>query len=268
MIDQYKEQYKKETEQIHAPADLVARTKAAVREEEARVQRERAAQGAASGMQEISAVQKKRGLDATARKWAYPLTAAAAILVLVSVSMMMRGLEKSGADSASYESGADSGAAESVAEEAFEEAVPEAAFVSEEAPEEKTDVTSDQEAATAGGAESAADETERGATSEESISELEETEDAMSPEQEKKFADSAAESVTIKRVRNKPAFVNRADTELQTYEDMVFQVVQDGDGWIAYVESDDGGGYVIRGEAETMESFLEAGYQRISEISF
>ena len=28
MIDQYKEQYNRETEQIHAPAELIARTKA------------------------------------------------------------------------------------------------------------------------------------------------------------------------------------------------------------------------------------------------
>ena len=40
MTDQYREQYKKETEQIHAPAALIARTKAAMREEEARIRRE------------------------------------------------------------------------------------------------------------------------------------------------------------------------------------------------------------------------------------
>lgn len=295
MMDQYKEQYKKETEEIHAPADLIAKTKAAVRQEEARIQRERAAQTAGLGMQAVPAVRRTINRGAAARKWAYSLTAVAAIFILISVSLMMRGLGKSSSDTASYElaSEADSGAGEAATEEALEEAIPEAAveteteseaFDSVASAEETENRTSDRAAATAGvadntasdletalteGAESAANETERAAASkEESVSELGETEDDMWSEQEKKLADTVAESVTIKKVWNKPAFVNRADTELQTFEDMVFQVAQDGDGWIAYVESDTGGGYVIRGEAETMESFLEAGYRRLLEISF
>ncbi len=45
MTDQYLDQYKKETAQIHAPMDLIERTKAAVREEEERILSERTAQG-------------------------------------------------------------------------------------------------------------------------------------------------------------------------------------------------------------------------------
>ena len=41
MIDQYKN----ETSQIHAPADLILKTKQAVREEEMRLEREKAQQG-------------------------------------------------------------------------------------------------------------------------------------------------------------------------------------------------------------------------------
>lgn len=295
MMDQYKEQYKKETEQIHAPADLIARTKAAMREEEARIQKEREVRTVKSGMQEIPAAQKKHSLGMTARKWAYPLTAVAAILVLVSVSMMMRGLGKTASDGASYESAAatDSGGAESAAEEGFEEAVPEAAFVLEEAPEEAPEtaaggvapavaaadeaasdeeaaVAAENEASTTSGVAELEDETKRAADDAGAASESGTIENAMSQKQEDKLADEAAdmESVTITKVLKKPAFVNRADIELQTYEDTVFQIAEDGDGWIAYVESESGGGYVLRGEAETLEAFLEAGYRRLSEISF
>lgn len=296
MMDQYKEQYKKETEQIHAPADLIARTKAAVREEEARIQKEREVRTVKPGMQEIPAAQKKHSPGMTARKWAYPLTAVAAILVLVSVSMMMRGLGKTASDGASYESAAatDSGGAESAAEEGFEEAVPEAAFVLEEAPEEAPEtaaggvapavaaaadeaasdeeaaVAAENEASTTSGVAELEDETKRAADDAGAASESGTIENAMSQKQEDKLADEAAvmESVTITKVLKKPAFVNRADIELQTYEDTVFQIAEDGDGWIAYVESESGGGYVLRGEAETLEAFLEAGYRRLSEISF
>lgn len=102
MMDQYKEQYKKETEQIHAPAELIARTKAAMREEEARIRREFAVQGAGtenrgmaavSGPMMIPARDRNYAKGFNVRKWAYPLTAAAALLILVSVSAMMRGLK-------------------------------------------------------------------------------------------------------------------------------------------------------------------------------
>ncbi len=55
MMDQYKEQYNRETEQIHAPAELIARTKAAMREEEKRISQMSAAQmteGESKGIRE------------------------------------------------------------------------------------------------------------------------------------------------------------------------------------------------------------------------
>lgn len=296
MMDQYKEQYKKETEQIHAPVDLIAKTKAAVRQEESRIRKERAAQtekaGTAQAVKEgavqtqvASEIQKKRSLSVEARKWAYPLTAAAAVLVLVSVSMMMRGLGKSYSDSASYESAAaaDAGGEESATEESFEEAVPEAASISEgmveagagdaasdadmDSTEEIEDMASDTETASAeaavtSGPAEAEEETKRMAALDEPGSGAESKKESL--------ADSVAqpEEVWVERTWKKPAFTNRADIESRTYEDKVFQVAEDGDGWIAYVESDDGGGYVIRGKAKTMELFLEAGYQRLLEISF
>ncbi len=305
MTDQYKDQYKKETEQIHAPADLIARTKAAVRAEEARIQAERAAQtpglaGQESGsamQQQTFAMRKKHSLGAAARKWAYPLSAVAVIIVLVSVSVMMRGLDKSSLDSeAPYESAAaaDCGGEESAAAgaaegAAFEEAFPEAAAVAEEAaPEmEMADVTAGMAADSEDGysdgtatdfaaeaparvAEDDTDEMKKAASSQEMSSEAREMENTMSQKEEVKgtLADDAVGEVTVERVWKKPAFVNRGDAELHTYESKDFWVVKEDEGWAAYVESENGGGYVIRGEAESVEVFLEAGYKRLEEISF
>lgn len=297
MIDQYKEQYKKETEQIHAPIDLIVRTKEAVRKEEARIQAERGVQAAESGIQKAPAARKKRSRGAASRSWAYALTAAAAILVLASVSMMMRGLRKSGADTAVYESAAEteelaveeesgaafdetSMAADAASDEgAVTEAAAGAAFdeeaqtesVTAAAPEEEAEAfredimeepeseASDSGAAT-GGMRSAADELSL---------ELKETENSMSQKQEAereiKDAAAALEGVTIEKVGEKPDFANRADAESRTYEGLVFQVVKEKGGWAAYVEKENGDGYVIRGEAETMEAFLEAGYRKLKE---
>lgn len=294
MIDQYKEQYKKETEQIHAPIDLIVRTKEAVRKEEARMQGERRAQAAESGIQEVSAAPKKRSRSVASRSWAYAMTAAAAILVLVSVSMMMRGLRMSGADTAVYESAAETEelAVEEESDAAFEEtgmaagaaldegamteeaagaafdeeaqtesaaaAVPEedAAAFYEEILEEPMSEDSDSGASTgAGGMRSAADEAELSLESKE-------TENSMSQKQEaeREIKDAAApKDITIEKVGERPDFADRADAESRTYEGLVFQVVKEKDGWVAYVEKENGDGYVIRGKAETMETFLEAG---------
>lgn len=185
---------------------------------------------------------------------------------------------------------ADSGAEEFETETAAVEAAPEEAVALEEAPEEPTAgaafdagidsteetgaVTDDTERASGAPAKSemteSADEEKRAAASDEPVAEAEGIDDAMSQKKAEAVADLAAsvESVTIKKVRNKPVFVDRADTESRTYEEVVFRIIKEGDEWIAYVESESGGGYVIRGEAETIEAFLEAGYEKLSEISY
>lgn len=296
-MDQYKEQYKKETEQIHAPADLIARTKAAVRQEEARIQREQAERPAA---QEASAAPQKSSRGTAARRWAYPLSAAAAIIVLASVSLMMRGLGKSASESSAYEmaAGADSGGEESAVESAFDEAAAEefaaekegtaadretgTAGVAELTDDKETagavaeaeDMVTEMETASADAAEAAepAEETKRAAASDGLSAGEGEIENVMSQKQEAKemLADTAAPTpeITVEKVWKKPAFVNRKDIESRTYEGMVFQIVEEKDGWAAFVESENGGGYVIRGEAESVETFLEEGYRRLEEMSW
>lgn len=291
MTDQYKDQYKKETEQIHAPADLIARTKAAVREEEARIQAERAAQTAGlagqvakrATQQQAYTMQKKHSWGAAARKWAYPLSAVAAIIVLVSVSMMMRGLDKSNLDSeAPYESaaaadcGGEEFAAAGAEEEAafdkaaFEEVFPEAEAAAAEAPaadEEPEDLLSEMETAdtTAGVAAESEGGYEDGAASDFAA---EAPASIVEDMEETKRAASVKADITVEKVWKKPAFVSREDVETRTYQNKVFQIVKEENGWAAYVESENGGGYVIRGEAEDLEAFLEDGYKRLEEISY
>ena len=67
------DQYKKETSQIHAPEDLIRRTKETVRGEEERIAREKAPQKTAA---------KKKRYGGRAYRWALP--AAAAVLVIVA----------------------------------------------------------------------------------------------------------------------------------------------------------------------------------------
>lgn len=286
MMDQHKEQYKKEMEQIHAPTDLIERTKAAMREEEARIQRECMKQTAEESVREAGfaaqkkfPVQKTGGWGAAARKWLYPLTAVAAILILISVSVTMRGLGKAESGSTAYEAAKapDRGAGES----ALEEAVEEAAF------EEETDngaadveMTSTEEGGVADdvGMAEAADSVsettgaldERAEDSDKAAAKAESLERAMSEKEQETVTDYAATTneITIKRVLEKPAFVDRADIEIRIYEDTVFQVIKEGESWTAYVESDSGAGYVICGEGETIEAFLEAGYQKLLATGF
>ncbi|RKI85421.1 hypothetical protein D7V90_02195 [bacterium 1xD42-87] len=309
IMDQYKEQYRKETEQIHAPAELIARTKAAMREEEARIRREFALQGAGTESRGISAVAgpamvlaggRNYGKGFNVRKWAYPLTAAAALFILVSVSLMMRGL-KSGdmaMDMGASETsgGADldggmmaAGAAmdfEGTAETAEDASADEMILAEAEmaaAPAAEMEDMSESASAV----ENAASETAEFSESvQETAVEKAELEEARKNEGQRKFSDTEknmaedtvpaesgaqsggvaeTESITIERVVKKPDFCGCPDTGKHVFEGQTFQVAEEGSGWMAYAETGDGGKYVIRGEAEDLETFLEMGYQKLLE---
>lgn len=101
-------QYMKETSQIHAPADLIQRTKQAVQEEELRIQQEKEQMDSAVPVSEsadaavksgqIVADSQKTGQQQTGRKsgintgkvyrWALPVAAAATVLLLINVAVM------------------------------------------------------------------------------------------------------------------------------------------------------------------------------------
>ena len=289
-MEQYREQYREETAQVHAPIDLIKRTKAAVRAEEERILRERTVQ---PGMRQPEMTEPgvtyadyaKYGKASSLRKWTYPLTAAAALLILVSVSLTMRGL-KSGdmapaADTA-YSGTAESGAAYEESAEfdaGFAEGVTEATV--EMADEEVADM---EPAAGVAEAESAAAE----APSEDRAPSVNETQKAMSAaddtsgveesnaikeeakqDQEAAMEDSLADmaadrdSVTIEEVEKKPAFCDLPDTKPYVYEGETFIVRKEKAGWVAYLETENGAGYVLRGEMADVEEFLEAAYENL-----
>ena len=289
-MEQYREQYREETAQVHAPIDLIERTKAAVRVEEERIKRERTVQPGMrqpemSGSRVTYADYAKYGKTSSLRKWTYPLTAAAALLILVSVSLTMRGL-KSGdmapaADTsysgAVYEESAEFDAG--FAEETADAAMP-MESAAEAAEEEGTDM---EAAAGAVETESAAAE----APAEDRVASVNETQKAMSEAEdtsgakesnaareeakqnqetamEDSLADMAAgkDSVIMEKVEKKPAFCDLPDTKTYVYEEETFMVRKEKAGWVAYVETENGAGYLFRGEMEDVEEFLEAAYKK------
>lgn len=309
MTDQYREQYKKETEQIHAPAALIARTKAAMREEEVRIRREFAVQTAEPETEKRLTVSGQTAVPAgggngrkhfNVRKWAYPLTAAAALVILMSVSLMMRGLKSRDMASggAAYEqmaaetenaemsvgedldagmaatgAAADSEGSAETAEEAFAD--------------EMMSAEADMAAAPAAVARRE-DLSESVAAADDVFSEKSEPKEVEQGEQQRKLnnaekslaedeaapADSGAQSggaadaenITIEKVIRRPDFCGYPDTETRIFEGETFQLAKEENEWAAYVETEDGDRYVIRGEAEDAETFLEAGYQKLLEI--
>lgn len=308
MTDLYKEQYKRETEQIHAPAALIARTKAAVREEEARILQGISAQAAESdkGEAEVSAVSEAGTVSIGDRKyegrfgrwkWAYPLTAAAALLILVSVSMTMRGLksENKASDSTSYEGTAAetesaqmSGGADSdggvaaggitveveepmeAAEEIFadEEEFAEADMAASEAVSETEDVP--ELSAVAEDAVSEEPLTVERGEQERKLSKEEKDfvkEEALPVENGVPSGSAAdAENITIERVEKKPDFCKNPDIETYVFAGEAFQIAKTDNQWAAYVETKEGNRYVLRGEADDVDTFLETGYQKLLSV--
>lgn len=306
MTDQYREQYKKETEQIHAPAALIARTKAAVREEEARIRREFLAQTAepktenmptVSGQTAVPASDRNHAKRFDTRKWVYPLTAAAALLILVSVSLTMRGFKSGNMDSSpAYEemavqmesaemsggedldagmaaagAAADTEGSVETAEEAFaDEAVPAEmdmaaapAAVTEDLPESVAAVDDAFSEKTEPKEEESDGQQRKLNNAEKSIAE-DEVAPADSGAQSRGAADAG--NIIIEKVTKRPDFCGRPGTETRVFEGETFQIAREENEWAAYVETEDGGRYVICGEAEDADAFLAAGYRKLLEI--
>lgn len=288
-MEQYREQYRKETAQVHAPMDLIERTKAAVRAEEERILRERTAQPGMrqpemAGPRVTYADYAKYGKTSSIRKWTYPLTAAAALLILVSVSLTMRGLKSENAPMAlspAFDGTAESGAAYEESAEFDAEFAEEAAEATVEMAEEEG---ADLERA-AGAAESAAaeapaadmapaiNETQKAMSAADDTSGVEgsnaikeeEKQNQETDREEDLLADMAADKdgVMIEKVEKRPAFCDLSDTKTYVYEDETFIIRKEKAGWVAYVETEKGAGYLFRGEMEDVEEFLEAAYEKL-----
>lgn len=286
-------QYKNETAQIHAPQALIEKTKAAVREEEARIRKGQTSQIPAPVPQvtyvDYAAYQKKYSW----RKWSYPLTAAAAVVILLSVSLAMKGVWKDRfmgdhtasdgampAAEAPADAGGMSGAATGSVMEEMESADADAGEMS-------GTVTNGM----AEDVESAAKAPEKmentaGAMAEEALDKMDDSENAAAEAPAADYAeeetqrdmlqDSSAEKkemkpfrsakggyVEMEAVEEKPAFYDDPAAEDVVYEGLTFRVMKEKKGWIAYVESADGTAYVISGTFEELDVFLKEGYDKL-----
>lgn len=287
-------QYKNETAQIHAPQALIEKTKAAVREEEARIRKGQDSQIPVSGSQvtyvDYAAYQKKYSW----RKWSYPLTAAAAVVILLSVSLAMKGVWKDrfmgnhtasdgampAAEAPAADAGGMSGAATGSVMEEMESADADAGEMS-------GTVTNGM----AEDVESAAKAPEKmentaGAMAEEALDKMDDSENAAAEAPAADYAeeetqrdmlqDSSAEKkemkpfrsakggyVEMEAVEEKPAFYDDPAAEDVVYEGLTFRVMKEKKGWIAYVESADGTAYVIIGTFDELDVFLKEGYDKL-----
>ncbi len=289
MIDQYK----KETSQVHAPADLVQRTKLAMQQEEQRLsesgERIKRADLAAGAQRETAADPAKKRAASARRiyKWGLPLTAAAAILIFISVSTAIRGIRfgnfdtDMAADRYSKNMELQLGDA-GIAEEATEE--------SEIALDEDSSKPSGQEAAENYDMVESAENYDMAESAENEAKKepMESKESAMDAE-ENAYAEATTESaadmecdkltepatsgapatdtveIEITEVDEEPESYNSPDSNSYLYENLLFWADQDENGyWSAYVGVR-GDKYVITSTIEDREKFLEKAYELVLE---
>lgn len=271
MIDQYK----KETSQIHAPADLILKTKQAVREEEQRIQQERAQQKqVAQGRNTVG--QTKSGYGKVYR-WALPVAAAVLFAVLMKVSTMMIGTKfaksESGSPTNTTTSETAAGGAEyeyaeeSVAEEFDDmDAGIDKAFADKELPVESM--------------ESAEAVAEEGEAEEEAFDDMYDESASDAPaataeydkvqNSENKFALSGGDGIelSIEEVKEIPDFYDDQNTKCVTLRGLQFYVTGElEDEWKAYVCVDETG-YVISGgidESTNHRAFAKKAYELLAE---
>lgn len=256
------DQYNKETSQIHAPADLIQRTKQAVREEERRIERVRAQQAVRTmentGTHDVYADKPRRNSYGKVYKWVLPVAAAVLLVVLMNASTMMIGRKFSASQSdKSMEMAAEmAGGAEESGEAACDT---EAAEAIEESVVNDMDGGIDKAFGDNGLMEESIAEAPAASAEYDSVQESEMKSDLSK--------DSAGE-LTIEEVEGKPEFVSEADTEQIITNEQRFYVTGNGsDMWKAYVYINKQG-YVITGdsnEAADSEEFAKKAYELLTE---
>ncbi len=248
------DQYNKETSQIHAPADLIQKTKQAVREEERRIERERVQQTVRTmentGTHDVYADKPSRNSYGKMYKWALPVAAAVLLVVLMNASTMMIGRKFTSSQSdASMEIAAEmAGGAEESGEAAIEESV-----------------VNDMD----GGIDKTFGDN---GFVEESIAEAPaasaEFDSAQEGEMKSDLSEDSAAELTIEEVEVQPEFVGEADTEQIITNGQRFYVTgKGGDMWKTYVYFNKQG-YVVTGnsnEAPDSEEFVKKAYELLVE---
>lgn len=287
-------QYKEETSQIHAPADLILKTKQAVREEELRVQREQiqhtdkirqtlngTAQNAdLSSMEKTNAYarsvggQTKNGYGKV-YKWALPVAAAVLFAILMNASTWMIGnrfaksqsqsdtssdmmTSEAGAGGAEYEFAEDAAAEEFDDMDAgMDKAFADAEFATESA------AAADEDGADYDMYEKSMEEESASVTEE--TPKYDATEDVTN---ESGMSEDAGGDLIIEEVEEVPSFCDDQNTECINVRGLQFYVAREwGNQWKAYVSVDDRG-YLITGSGEGIpdrKSFAGKAYELLAE---
>lgn len=249
-----KDQYRKETSQIHAPADLIQKTKQAMEQEEQRLKavEERKVGSDGTAITESEAITKKAKKNSFIQqiyKWTLPLTAAAAILILISVSLVMKSVKS---DSSASDMMAESEYAKDMGMQLSEADIAE---VAEDAayPEEMENAESE-----------AAEESETSAGYQdmEAKKDTAETADVMNGGDA--YEQEQESELEITGVEEEPDFYDSPETESYLYRNLLFWLIQDNEGWTAYV-SVQGDKYVISGVIADREKFVERAYELLKE---
>lgn len=250
-----KDQYRKETSQIHAPADLIQKTKQAMEQEEQRLKavEERKVGSDGTAITESEAITKKAKKNSFIQqiyKWTLPLTAAAAILILISVSLVMKSVKS---DSSASDMMAESEYAKDMGMQLSEADIAEDYAMAEDAayPEEMENAESE-----------AAEESETSAGYQdmEAKKDTAETADVMNGGE----AYEQESELEITGVEEEPDFYDSPETESYLYRNLLFWLIQDNEGWTAYV-SVQGDKYVISGAIADREEFVERAYELLKE---
>lgn len=269
------DQYKNETSQIHAPADLIRRTKEAVREEEQRILRE---------TQQLKPMVQPKRPYAKVYRWALPVVAAAAVcLVVFNLSVMRFGRSMDGsATSAPTETA--SGAAETndmeiqlgaldmaedaaAADEPIDKGEGSIMDMTQGAVAETTEAAEAEEYE---GDNSDADRYAEATTSAEDNGYGDSAYEETEKKQESSYIDSIYGSrLWIEKVDEAPSFYEGRGTEHLTVHGVNIYVAQDTDGtWIAYARKS-GQRYLISGELTEndidREAFAEEAYELLME---
>lgn len=294
-------QYKEETSQIHAPADLIQRTKQAVREEERRIEQMRVQQAEKTAAERQAWHTVQQGINppvtenqgrredyagktrkygyGRAYKWALPVAAAVLFVVLINISTIIVGRKFSSSKSdAPMDMAADmAGGAEDMAGAAYDfaeaEAVEEGAFdgmdgginkaFAENGFAEERTVGADEGAAAAGKDEM------NGLYEESAADEVPaEADEYGNVDSEADLNRDSADGLTIEEVKEKPEFCDNKNTQCIDFHGLQFYVAREwGSQWKAYVRVNETG-YVITGSGQEIadrEEFAGKAYELLAQ---
>ena len=289
MKDQYNmDQYIKETSQIHAPIDLIRRTKEAVREEEQRIQREKAGQTGQNAMAYASKTVSAatNNIYGKVYRWALPVAAAVFSVVLLNIFAMrlvgrgdksFSGAAMDMAEGEQLSNDMTMHFAESDMADMLDDAAESAdagnngdVWSAGAAGESAAAAVAEEKVAEAAEAAASDSYEENEFDSQNYVQKSEVTEDYIdeAAADEPESGENEDTSLSISEIEEIPDFMDDKNTQCITAHGLRFYVVREwGSEWSAYVRVD-GAGYVITGDSEEItdrESFVEKAYQLLAE---